>query len=380
MKKRFSNFIKNMTLRQKRGFECFEICIVLFCVLQAMSWIINTDLYDQQAAKRWSPDGGYAQISCFYPVSRQEDDYYFQNLKHSIEEALKQESIMAEQESARIVIDTVSAGGEITLSSNQATIVVNAMGVTNDFFQFHPLSLYGGAYFNDSMLMTDGVIIDEDAAWKLFGSNDVVGMEISIGGVPYYIRGVANRKEGHFEEAGGLSESLCYVSLDTLKTYGEVKGSYTYEVILPNPVEGFAMKIIMDTIHDDDNSLQIVENSSRYHIMPLLQDIRSFGIRSMNQKGIVYPYWENIARAYEDVNAVILLAQIICLIPAVLLAVIYIIGRWRHKKWTFHDVIRMIADKFSKIKEYVKNRTTVETGEKKRRKRHEKRKKNQESN
>ena len=37
--------------------------------------------------------------------------------------------------------------------------------------------------------MDDKVIVDEDAAWQLFGSNDVVGMQIIIGGIPITLPG-----------------------------------------------------------------------------------------------------------------------------------------------------------------------------------------------
>ena len=43
------------------------------------------------------------------------------------------------------------------------------------------------------MLMKDYCVIDEDAAWQLFGSNDVAGMTVYIGGVPHIVTGVIRR-------------------------------------------------------------------------------------------------------------------------------------------------------------------------------------------
>lgn len=51
---------------------------------------------------------------------------------------------------------------------------------------FHPLKLITGSYFSGNDLMQDYCIIDQDAAWQLFGSNDVVGMTVYIGNVPPY--------------------------------------------------------------------------------------------------------------------------------------------------------------------------------------------------
>ena len=41
--------------------------------------------------------------------------------------------------------------------------------------------------------MQDYCIIDQDAAWQLFGSNNVAGMTVKIGGIPHIIAGVVER-------------------------------------------------------------------------------------------------------------------------------------------------------------------------------------------
>ena len=350
MRNIFYNFIGNLSKRQRKGFFISAFCIAFFTMISGFTYLLEDGLFDQQAAKRWSSDGGVAQISCFYPVTSKElDDYYFLNLEHTIEQALNDSSIMAENEDAKLFIDAVSQTGKITLESKHGSATVKAIGVTNDFFSFHPVSLIGGSYFTSDTLMKDGILIDEDTAWQLFGSKDIVGMEITISSIPHYIIGVVDRKEGHFQNAAGLSESVCYLSIDSLRQYGTIDGSYTYEIVMPNPVKDFAITNIHTALKDEENTIEVVENSKRFDFYPLLLDIKDFGIRSMSQKGIVYPYWENEARAYEDLFGAILIVKIATFCIPTLLCIIYSYGRWKKKKWTFKELIQNLLQKIQKV-------------------------------
>ena len=82
----------------------------------------------------------------------------------------------------------------------------------------------------------------------------------------------------------------------------------------------------------------VVENSSRFNLKGLLTVISEFGMRSMNDHAIRYPYWENVARGWEDVLAFILVLQILnLLIPAIIITVT-LITMWKRKEWTWRDV------------------------------------------
>ena len=63
----------------------------------------------------------------------------------------------------------------ITLQNGKKSVSAKAIGVAGDFFLFHPLKLLDGSFFSGSDVMQDYVVIDEDMAWQLFGSNDVAG-------------------------------------------------------------------------------------------------------------------------------------------------------------------------------------------------------------
>jgi hypothetical protein len=89
-----------------------------------------------------------------------------------------------------------------------------------------------------------------------------------------------------------------------------------YEIVMPDPITGFALKVMTDTFPEKD--AHIIENNSRYTLGNTFRAIGTFGERSLRVDGMVYPYWENAARYTEDWLALLLvlsLALIVC--PAI---------------------------------------------------------------
>ena len=304
------------------------LSIILALVLGICVKIKKNSLYDQSAAARWSPDGMVAQLSLFYPVSETAllDDMHFTDLAHRIQNKLDESAYSTEagkKDKTGISFPyALSITGKITMTSDSSSAQMNAYGVKGDFFIFHPMNLLSGSYLSDDDVMDDGVVLDEEAAWKLFGSPDIEGKTVTIGGVPHIVKGVIRKDEGKFAEAAGLNGPLCFVSLKSLQTYGSVCGSYAFEMIMSDPVDGFALKLVREVLGDEADDIVIVENSYRYDQNRALDILKNKGIRSMSTKGVVFPYYENIARGWEDIFAVVyLIIWIIIAINLILLAV-----------------------------------------------------------
>ena len=267
------------------------ICLLFTGIILICEQHIQKELYDQQMAERWSKEGDAAQISAFFAEDAVEDESYFIGIEQSVDKALQTASIVNENENARLWIDAISQNGKVVLGSERAYVELNALGVSGEFFQFHPQKIISGSLFREDSMMQDGVVIDEETAWQLFGSSDVAGMQIMIGQVPHYITGVIERPEGRLEAAAGLGKSVCYLSLDSLKNYGTVTGGFTYEIVMPNPIKGFALSTMQTAVGTENEEVVLVENSTRFDVLSLFQIIQDFGIRSMSFKWIVYPYW-----------------------------------------------------------------------------------------
>lgn len=309
----------------------------------------------QNMAARWSEDGDVSQVSCFFSREAGITENNLISFEHALDTALEEASIINDSENpgARMWADAYSASGRVTISSQRGSVDVSAVGVGGDFFLFHPLKLLEGSYFSGSDLMQDHIVIDEDVAWQLFGSNDVDGQMVSIGGIPHMIAGVIRREDGRMADAAGLSSSVAYVSYSTLEQCGISYGLNTYELVMPNPVTGYAKNYVMENIGVMENEVEIVENTTRYDLISRFKLLAQFGTRSMSSKAIIYPYWENIARGYEDILTLFLFLTLLFLLYPTILLIIFIIRAWKHKTWTAASVWRIITDKIDRLREKI---------------------------
>ncbi|MBQ8816776.1 MAG: ABC transporter permease [Lachnospiraceae bacterium] len=333
-------------------FSCL-ISAVLAIGLHTVSHVLKNQLEHEKVAAQWDKDGDTAQISIYFS----EEEKY--NLKSSLESTvfqleswyhgllteLQNASITADAEagnSARQVIYGYSASGTVSMETDLGRTEAKAYGVGGDFFQFHPLQLVSGGYFSESDLMQDRVILDTDTAWKLFGSNDIVGMFVQIGGAPHMVVGVYQRESGHFNDAAGNDKSCVYVSHQTLYKYGQYHGLETVEYLIPNPVTGFALGLVEKQCNG--RNVALMEHQNRFAVMSLLKILGAFGTRSMGLSGITFPYWENIARGYEDILAGLLLAELIFLAYVAIVLLGWIWYLWLHRKWRVRHIYEKVKD------------------------------------
>lgn len=334
------------------------VSMLIFVVLLCITNHMGKAQMSQSMAERWSKEGDVAQISCFFSVGAYVSEDGIVEFEHSIDGALQEASISQESEnpSARLWIDAYSADGRVNIASDKTSIQAAAIGIGGDFFQFHPQQLLTGSYFSGNDLMKDYCVIDEDAAWQLFGSNDVAGQIVYIGGVPHIVTGVIERPQGRLDKAAGLDGTVVYVSYQTLSELGINYGINHYEIVMPNPVKNFAFSHVKENIGVDEKNMEILENTSRYSLLSRFKTVAAFGTRSMNGKAIIYPYWENIARGYEDIIALLTAVMLPFLLYPTLLVLIIFIKWWRHKGWTLKDVWNKGKDKWERFLERQRER------------------------
>ncbi len=327
----------------------FALFLVLFFLTGSMG-------KSQTAAERWGGSEAVSQVSCFFSVGAGITEDRIMDFEHSIDKALTDASVIQESENpgARLWADAYSADGQVTISTDKASITADAVGIGGDFFLFHPVPLLYGAYFSGNDVLKDYCVIDEDAAWQLFGSSDVAGMVVYIGGIPHVVTGVVERPSGRLAEAAGLDSTLVYVSCESLEENGKSNGINHYEIVMPNPVSGFAENYIRENLGADEKETEVLENTSRYSFLSRCQLLLEFGTRSMNGKAIIYPYWENIARGYEDILALLTLFELLLVIYPIGLAMVFFCIWWKHKGWTLRDVRLKVADKAERVMEKIR--------------------------
>lgn len=331
----------------------FIASLILAVVLHLFSGYLKEQLPHELTAARWDAEGDTAHISIYFSESEkytlkqslESTTFRLQSWYHQILQELENASITVDAEAnptARLAVYGYSASGEVSLSTEQGSTKVKAYGVGGDFFQFHPLKLLYGGYFSESDLMQDRIVIDTETAWKLFGSNDVVGMFVKINGIPHMVVGVYEREKGYFNDAAGNGVSSVYVSHKTLYQHGQYHGLETVEYLIPNPVSGFALELVKKQCADMD--VEIMEHQERFTFLGLWDVIKQVGTRSMGLSGITFPYWENMARAYEDALAGLLLMKLIFLGYALLVFVGSMWYLWLHRKWRARHIYEKIKD------------------------------------
>jgi len=302
------------------------LCLIAFIVCLSVSASLKTPLRSQQAAAAWAGQSGerFSQLSVFFPESSEFDVDRVRSLHPILDDALLGASLESTP-GRTLYTDAWSTETKVSIVSQRGSAEAIAIAVGGDFFMFHPLYLRDGSYLSPNDLMKDRVILDEELAWRLFGAARLEGFEVLIDNKTFIIAGVVSRESDFaslkaYDHGAGL-----YMSFDALVTMNEENEEdvyiSTYEIVMPDPITGFALNILTEAI--PDSSVHIIENTSRFSLSNIFSIIGSFGERSMRSEAIAYPYWENAARFTEDWLALLLLLSLLFIAFPVVSAVIY---------------------------------------------------------
>lgn len=344
------------------------VVFILVLLLQILGNRFIGKLEDQKAASRWGAVSTAAQISAFFSTDSEVSVGQIQDMEHKLDQKLEADSIISASPNAeaRLWADTYSGTGSLNISTDHGKMTIKAIGIGGDFFLFHPLKLVNGNYFSGNDVNHDYCVIDTDTAWQLYGSNDICGMPISVGNRTLLICGVVERPRGKLAESAGLKNSVIYVSYDFLSGVNETAESTIpldhYEIVMPNPIKAYGLATIKELLGVDEEAVEFVENSKRFSLLESIQVIRDFGTRSMNGKAIIYPYWENIARGYEDIYSFITLGKLIGIFYLIILLIAFIVHWYRNKSWTIGKICLILVDKFVEFRarRFQKHQLTVD--------------------
>lgn len=286
---------------------------------------VSTTLEALTAAEKFRGGGElrFAQLACYLPVDGGKTEEDILSFRRTLEEKLVEQSLEA-PEGGSLYLDAYSGADTVTVASGSgASASVKAFGVGGDFFYFHPLKLRSGAYIKSDDLMDDLVVLDEEMAWQLFGGTDLAGMSLTINGKPFVVSGVVAREEDFASRKAYTGGGGVFLSFSAMKRLNENAGITGYEIVMPNPITGYAKGVVSENFPVGDGD--VVENSSRYGLPHLWEVIKNFGQRSMRTNGVIYPYWENAGRLTEDYAALLLLLAVLLALYPLLTALVLLI-------------------------------------------------------
>ena len=301
-------------------------------------------LPSQLEAERWrgGSDIEYAQISCFIPVDETVTRDQIGAFREEMAKKLHEAALDIDTDDV-LSADAWSCVGKVSVSSALGKGDVYATAVGGEFFSFHPITLISGSYITAEDLMQDRALLDEETAWLLFGGTDIQGLTFKINGVPFVVAGVIEReqdfatKEAYTDGMGVFISYDAWVTLNsasageagdtaagsagTASASSASAGIQCYEIVLPNPVKNFAVGVVREKFPIGRG--EIVNNTERFQSENLWKLIKGFGTRSMQTRGVIYPYWENAARGVEDRAALLLLAGTAALALPCVTALVY---------------------------------------------------------
>ena len=324
----------------KQGNKKNRIVLAILCGLLALACVccacgaaaLGRLLPSQFAAERWAGDSdqNYRQLSCFLSVDEPVTLNQIYAFRYAILDKLHEAGMDADTDT-RLFRDAWSCSGKVYAATDLGHGEISAIAVGGDFFHFHPLRLLSGCYLSESDLMKDGVLLDEEAAWMLFGGVDLEGMELRINGLPFVVSGVVERESDFASQKAYQDGMGLYLSYDAYTQLQESAGATCYELVLAEPVRGFSLSFAREKFPVGRGL--ILENSDRFSFGRLFGLLGQFGQRSMQTHGVLYPYWENAARCLEDWAALlVLLALLFALFPAGMLLFLLVRALLRAKR------------------------------------------------
>lgn len=319
----------------------------VFLLLAAVCLLIRGGLartqMSQQQAERWAGESEqkYMQYTCFFTRDGTKDLESIFALREKFKTKFA-EADLETPEGGSLYCDAWSTTGSTKVSSVHGSATTGVVAVGGSFFDFHPLNLRSGSYLRQTDLMKDRVMLDEVLAWMLFGSPDVAGMEVEIGGKPYQIAGVVTREADRATKKFAEDGPMLYISYEGWQALGG-GGVDCYEVVLPEPVDGFTQTVLEENFSVGDGVLQ--QNTGRYSLASSVRLMKQFGTRGARTSPAVLPYWENAARWVEDWCALLALFFFLFLIFPALCALVGFVWGWIRLRKVLYKQLPVLARK-----------------------------------
>lgn len=336
----------------------------------AGSSIARTQSYNR-AAQKWDCDGESSQISCYFS-----DDAGFTTdgvyaLRAHLNKTL-QDAVSRPDGKTPEIPDAYSTpiGSDLITGDNTGKGEAELTAVGGEFFLFRDFRLLSGAYFSDRDLMQDGAVIERSLAWTLYGSANVAGQNIYIGGVQFYIAAVIDDPTDKYQKRTINELPRVYVSYKGAEQLPSVRyssqeqgyGGYTggdapaqlrkvscYECIMYDPVENFAYSTVNKYLKDMyKEKYKAVNNTKRFTSSAMVKAYKKRSDYAVRKDTITYPYWENASRIAEFKISPLYYIRRLCFVIPALTSVWLLWVLFRLAKKGGKALISTISDKYTK--------------------------------
>ena len=293
---------------KSRVMWCAGALAICFCILALLGLAAirgqASSIPGSDAAARWTAEDSphtYAQISVCYGDDRAFNLETLYMRRAELEKSLTENAVAPENDRARLYLDCYSGETQATLSTSRTDISARITAAGGNFFFFHPAELICGSYFSEDGELPYTVVLDDNAAWQLFGALDVAGMEVTICGQPFRITGVVKAPRDALSVSAYGDEVRAYVNYVGMRLAAGIDRITDYEILLQNPIKNFARDSVMTafSVQKDDPGVKISDSTTRFGFETLTDQIPDFFSRAMRTDSVIPPWWENLARVAE---------------------------------------------------------------------------------
>lgn len=291
------------------------------------------------AAQRWqsSSESSFSQISCYFSRDAGFDKNSVKGMQNTIMGKLKDVSITPEEGKTLVPYAySIPAGSAYVTCDIRGRADADITAVGGDFFLFRDFRLLSGSFFSEDDLMHNGAVIDRQLAWQLYGAEDIIGMNIYINNVKFYVSGVIDSPDTKVERDCIAKTPRAYISYDMAgSVFGGgydagMSGGFDkvtcYECVVPDPVENFAYNTIKESLGESyKGRIDIVNNTERFEPKKRIKALKKTDRYIIRNDEIVYPYWENASRLIEvRLSLIYGVRRLLLVIPVITLAVLII--------------------------------------------------------
>jgi len=305
--------------------------LLFFLLTLAAIRSLTASIPGADAADRWQAEDAlypYTQLAIYTDSASTLDLNTIYLRRMNIEQKLEENAVSA-SEGASICIDAFSGETTLSVTTERTTLRVTATACGGDFFFFHPFEMLHGDYFSEDDLNAHTVILDEYAAWQLFGAIEVTGMDVTIGNQLFRVVGVCKKPTDTLDRTTWGDTPRIFVNYIGLRMTTKFDRADCYEIVMPNPIGDFAHGILSDqfSITEKSTNAILCDYSERFSFDTLTKASSAFFMRTIRRDRILPPFWENNIRVTETKAIVIAFFGAVAGIIA-LICVISFISLW----------------------------------------------------
>ncbi|MGN1345503.1 MAG: ABC transporter permease [Eubacteriales bacterium] len=341
----------NKTLLRISGIAAlvFLLSALLLGIFEGVAALLAGTIDFIDAGERWSANGErYAVVTLYTEEGAALSKDQVESWVIGIDTALLESSVTP-NENARSWTYTYAVEETMTVTGPMGSATAEVTAAGGDFFVFHPQEFVCGSAFLNDPSNPNGVVLDEDLAWKIFGAVNIVGMEMSVNDVPFTVTGVTRRafEHGIYNYTYGERPRMYMSYAGYIKLRGDENHITMLETALPNAVKSYAFNLFNGVVTVNEETTEVSEASDRFSLQNRYNNMKVLKYSWIRENKIEYPYWENEAKVADYRCAVLMIFETALAVLALIAALLSFI-LLRLSGYTVTDSLRNLYHKLEK--------------------------------